>query len=400
MPIVFVHGVNVRESAAYKAGTLTTEAFFHKHLAGAVIDGKALPTKPSVWFPYWGDLATTFAWNMASLPQGEMQALGSAGDLTLEPLAAHIRDALDGPIGDEPLVQLAKEDFGAAVDLLVFLALERTEEGDEAATAAFVLEASTYADAHPAPDWVAALETDSQFLSKLQRELDTSDGIQSMGGLGGLFSKIRRGSSRLKAAVLKLAERLTDNAGDLLSTKLLAASRTSLNATLGRFFGDVFVYLHERGDAQHPGAIPKRILATFDEARAASPDDEPLIVVGHSLGGVVTFDLLSHFRPDLQVDLFVSVGSQVAHFEEMKRFRSSDKSIKHPDKAPRPDNIRRWINIYDEVDVFAYTAERVFDGVDIDARYDTGTYVIKAHGAYFKQNRFYTRLRARIDELA
>ena len=29
-------------------------------------------------------------------------------------------------------------------------------------------------------------------------------------------------------------------------------------------------------------------------------------------------DLLSHYRPDINVDLFVSVGSQVAHFEELK----------------------------------------------------------------------------------
>jgi hypothetical protein len=114
---------------------------------------------------------------------------------------------------------------------------------------------------------------------------------------------------------------------------------------------------------------------------------------------VISFDLLGHFRPDLQVDLFVSVGSQVAHFEEMKLFRESDDAVRPPAKAKTPANILHWINVYDEVDIFSYACDRVFDRVDVDARYDTKTYVIKAHSAFFKQARFYKRLRARVDQL-
>src|SRR5204863_1948564 len=100
------------------------------------------------------------------------------------------------------------------------------------------------------------------------------------------------------------------------------------------------------------------VLKAFDKARAAAPD-EPFVIIGHSLGGVITFDLLSHYRPELEVDLFVSVGSQVAHFEELKLFKASDKSIGTPKRATTPANIKRWINIYDEVDIFSYAAERV-----------------------------------------
>ena len=35
----------------------------------------------------------------------------------------------------------------------------------------------------------------------------------------------------------------------------------------------------------------------------------------------------------------------------------------------------------------------------VDFEYDTQTYIIKAHGAYFEQDRFYARLRARMDTL-
>ena len=54
--------------------------------------------------------------------------------------------------------------------------------------------------------------------------------------------------------------------------------------------------------------------------------------------------------------------------------------------------------MFDEVDIFSYACARVFDRVH-DFHYDTQTYTIKAHGAYFDQDRFYSRLRDRIDQL-
>lgn len=399
MPIVFVHGVNNRKSPSYDARTLATEAFLKKHLEGASIDGKALASIPQVWFPYWGDLATSFAWEMDSLPRGEMQALGSAADPELGPLVAHIREGLPGAMGPEPLAQLAQRDFPSAVDIVVHLALDHAEAGKAREAASFAVEASAYADANPSPTWLSSVTTDAQFLALLNAELVAPTGTESLGGFGSIFSAITVAATKLKSAVLGLPGKVADKAGDFASTKLLAASRESLNATLGRFFGDIFVYFNGRGDAADPGPIPQRVLDAFDEALQQRPDSEPFVIIGHSLGGVITFDLLSHFRPDLEVDLFVSVGSQVAHFEEMKLYRASDRAVRRPARAPRPAAIKHWINIYDEVDIFAYAADRVFDGVDVDGRYDTGTYVIKAHGAYFEQNRFYERLRARIDAL-
>jgi hypothetical protein len=121
--------------------------------------------------------------------------------------------------------------------------------------------------------------------------------------------------------------------------------------------------------------------------------------VGHSLGGVVTYDLLGFYRPDIKVDLFVTVGSQIGHFEEMKLFRLSDPAIRAPAKATPPPNVLKWINVYDIVDIFSYALTGIFDRFDFDGEYDTKTYVIKAHSAYFNQARLYERLRARIDQL-
>lgn len=399
MPIVFVHGVNNRKGPAYEAGRLAKEEFLKRHLTGAKIGGKTLAAIPKVWFPYWGDLATKFAWNMASLPQADMQNLGGTADADLQPLVAHLRDALPGDLGPEPLTALAKKQFSSAVDVLTRMALDNARPGDEAQVAEFVVRASAYAEANPSPPWLATIATDSQLIARLNSELSGIPEVQAQGGLGKVFSALSVAGAKLKQAVTGMAGKAVNKTGDFASTKLLAGSRDSLNATLGRFFGDVFIYFNSRGDKADPGEIPKLVLAAFDDARQNSPAGEPFVIIGHSLGGVITMDLLGHFRPDLEVDLFVSVGSQVAHFEEIKLYRVSDSTVGPPNRAKKPANIRRWINIYDEVDIFSYTAARVFDGVDIDGRYDTQTFTIKAHGAYFEQDRFYKRLRARIGEL-
>ena len=108
MAVVFVHGVNNRRSPSYDAGVLVKERFFQKYLNGANVGGKQLPGVPQVAFPYWGDLATQFRWNMESLPHGDMQALGASADINLQPLLAHLVDAFPDLESAQPLTSLAK----------------------------------------------------------------------------------------------------------------------------------------------------------------------------------------------------------------------------------------------------------------------------------------------------
>jgi pimeloyl-ACP methyl ester carboxylesterase len=397
--IIFVHGVNTRQGPAYTATNLATEQFLRRHLAGAKIGAKMLGKSFSIRFPYWGNLATMFAWSGAALPQADMQTLGGPAEADLQPLIAHLRDSLVMPLGSEPLTTLARKDFSEAIDILVAIALQNTKQGDEAKTAKFVVEASAYAATNPVPPWLTEVGSDTQLISVLQDKVAGPACVEVLGSLGVPYNAITLASLKLKQGVLSLAGKAADRTGDFASTKLLAWARDPLNAVLGRFFGDVFIYLDSRGDKDRPGEIPNQILTAFADARRSAQSDEPFVVIGHSFGGVIAFDLLSHFTPETEVDLFVSVGSQVAHFEEIKLYKESDPRIQAPAKAKTPPNIRRWINVYDEVDIFAYAAQRVFDRVDVDGRYDTRTYTIKAHGAYFQQDRFYQRLRTRIDEL-
>jgi pimeloyl-ACP methyl ester carboxylesterase len=213
------------------------------------------------------------------------------------------------------------------------------------------------------------------------------------------LNTVQIAARKLKKAVLFVPSVVGDRVGDFFSSKLLERCRKPLNDLLGKFVGDGFVYFEGRGDKNSPGPIPSRILTEIDAA-VANVNGEPLILIGHSLGGVILFDLLSHYRPDLQVDLFVSVGSQVAQMEELKLFHTSDKNIIGPDgRAKTPQNIKHWINIFDRVDIFSYACDRVFDRVDVDAEYDTKTHVVGSHTEYFKQSRFYQHLKDRVVKL-
>lgn len=280
------------------------------------------------------------------------------------------------------------------------LLLQTAAENQADVVADFIVAARGYAEANPSPAWLGAIATDEQLLNRLVTEAKTAApaGVQALGVLNNVLNPLAAASAKFKASMQSAAMTVLDRSGDFASTKLLAWQRRPLNETLGRFFGDIFIYLDTRGDKGAPGPIPKLILDAIDTAKAAGPANEPLVVIGHSLGGVICFDLFGHFRPDLTIDLFVTVGSQISHFEEIKRFKTSKPTIKGPQRAPTPANIKRWINVFDEVDIFSYACDQVFDRV-VDFEYDTQTYVLKSHGAYFEQDRFYARLRARIDAL-
>lgn len=403
MPVIFVHGVNTRKTApGYAARLGLIDRFIRRHLAGATLGGVEVRSL-SPAFPYWGDLASTFAWDMASLPTGHVNALGPAVDDSLRPLIAALDDDLSDATSakQQPLLTLAKsKGLPHAVAVTSDLLLQTAAESQAVEVADFIFAAHGYSEANPNPPWLGTLTTDEQLLNKLVTEAKTSPpaGVQALGALDKVLNPLAAAGAKFKSAMQAAANTVLDRTGNFASSKLLAWQRRPLNETLGRFFGDIFVYFDKRGDKAAPGPIPKLILDAIDAAKAAGPANEPLILIGHSLGGVICFDLFSYFRPDLTVDLFVTVGSQVSHFEEMKRFKISNPAIRAPQKAPTPANIKRWINIFDEVDIFSYACDHIFDRV-IDFEYDTQTYVIKAHGAYFEQDRFYQRLRARIDAL-
>lgn len=398
MPLVFVHGVKNRVGPAYQEAVEARTALFRRFALGGLCPA---PDRATVLSPYWGGCAAEFRWNFACLPVDDGTESLGGDDPQVIPLATAIQAlTADGTAPDRTLTAAAGADFPGTIDLLFAAgAVEADADADAEEFAEAAQRAAAYADSHPdPPEWLSRVSTDDEFLDRLQEEIErtrptgpaaaatppTPD-VESLGARD-LFGAFRDGAGRVRDA-------LSNTAG----ARVYGLLRKDVVPTAATFFGDVFVYLDRRGTAETPGEIPEIVLGDLQRAAAAVNDQDPyLVVVGHSLGGVITYDLLTSFAPDLHVDAFVTVGSQVGLFEELKLFRASDPAVpgNGQTRVNRPKAVDHWLNVYDLNDLFSYRLEPIVEGVD-EFRYATGQ-LLTAHGAYFGQPRFHQRLAERL----
>ncbi|MET7301205.1 hypothetical protein [Embleya sp. NPDC005575] len=89
------------------------------------------------------------------------------------------------------------------------------------------------------------------------------------------------------------------------------------------------------------------------------------VVIAHSLGSVVAYEAL-WARPDLSVDLLVTLGSPLAlPHAVLPRLRPAPVD----GRGARPPGVARWVNLADPGDIVAVPKNgigRTFDGVDTD----------------------------------
>jgi hypothetical protein len=390
MPLVFVHGVNNRkEDVEYLRGVKRTETFL-KDIFGPTLRPPCNTLHTT--FPYWGEFGVKFRWNQASLPREsdpvEAFSIEGEGDTAESRIwSAEVLKEYGANVNFADVTR----NFGleATLDLVWDTAAQSGVEGNEATSiAASYRRVQTYIQNNPAPPWAMKPQSNQEFLVELERNLAPKEpGTQAM-AVGGWFDSIKEGVSRLIWAPAADATALAT-----------ALWRKKIHLGASRFLGDVFVYLNGRGARDAPGDIVKQVANALDEAsKSKKPGDDKLIVIGHSLGGVISYDILTYYRPDICVDTFVTVGSQVAVFEEMTLYKSSDDNIPvNPprDKRDKPKNIGHWVNVFDTNDVFSFRAGGVFSGVE-DYRFDTGYGANQAHSGYFARPSFYKRLAARV----
>jgi hypothetical protein len=379
MPIVFVHGVNTRANAGYEKSEKARNGFL-REIVSPVLG--LSPDDTYIASPYWGGDGVKFAWNMAALPEYAIayEQFGAEVDDALQ-----IADLIERPELEGGLVEHARRDFAATVDLVygAALAVASDEQTARGLAKSYML-AADYADAHPSPDWVDNV-SDANFAGQLVYWSE-GDGYEGFGG-DGILQSLGEGVSRLVNAL--------SAAGTDVAWRL---NRKNLNARFTRFAGDAFVYLAKRGSERTPGPIVEIVLQALREADAhRNAADAKLIVIAHSFGGEIIYDILTRFAPDLRVDCLVTVGSQVALFEEMKLYLASDSAVpaRGRAKVPRPPNLKRWLNVFDLNDVLSFRAGPVFADTE-DYCYETGFGALDAHGGYFNRPSFYRRLAARL----
>jgi hypothetical protein len=382
MPFVFVHGVNNRDGEAYRENEAGRNGFLREIVAPVL---GISPDKLRLFNPYWGEYGADFAWKMAVLPNPGDKFESFGGDAESE-ARGRVAGLLAESQASGRIVVDAQKDFAAAVDLLYASAMAGTKSEAEARDLArsYLLSAD-YAEKNPQPAWVATATQDN-FADQLNYVADASK--EESFGAGGILDSLKEGLSRLVNAAPDAATAL---AGRLL--------RKKLNATVTRFAGDAFVYLARRGTKEAPGSIVTTVLDALREAhKARTTDDDKLVVIAHSFGGEIMYDILTHFDTSIEVSCLITVGSQVGLFEEMKLYLASRADL--PPNPPqghvaRPPSVKRWINVFDTNDILSYRLEPIVSDVS-DYHYDTGFSSFSAHGGYFMRPSFYKRMASRL----
>jgi hypothetical protein len=391
MPLVFVHGVANRPSDERSAEVLQRDALF-----------RAIAFRSDsvrIFNPEWGKNAASFTDGMPWLPDpNKTQAFGTGGGQASQEIG---------------LGRIAKIDGAQAVDLTVLAALEeaiqeagRSKQPPQAADKTLIKFAQTAADylgqylpdeTQPSKGSVAlASNTDHDFAEALDAELQRVDsgGVQAFG----VRDSIRRGVDALGGWV-----------GNALSDAALRAKRRTLSQLVALFLGDIFVYLKQRNVEGARGTRARLfepiLVDLIKGAKAERKEREPFVVVGHSLGGVLLYDILTDpaclnrikaEAPGFEIDVWLTVGSQPGFFSDLALLPELPKNP--AGLLEKPNCVKNWLNVYDYTDVFSFLCKPFFEGVD-DFGYDTRVDLLHAHSSYFRSPSFYKRLELRLRKL-
>ena len=180
MPLIFVHGVNVRYNPKSDPFVVARDALFRRSVLARIV---ADPTKSLIVNPYWGDAAAKFPWNHGGLPEGRYEKFGADNPdasavvndlLTVGLLDKDKTDGLGGIDPDKVLLTLARSSLATAVDRLWVVAAKGLEERHGDAHAELSIAVASYVAATPHPPWLDTVGSDKEFVSMLLHHAATS----------------------------------------------------------------------------------------------------------------------------------------------------------------------------------------------------------------------------------
>ena len=171
-------------------------------------------------------------------------------------------------------------------------------------------------------------------------------------------------AAQLGPPELGIVDRLKDQFTGLASrwgTGHVRRNRRTLSQSVYPGVGDILLY-QTRGQA----------LREFIRARVEAAD-APVILLGHSLGGIMCVDLLVQQNLSECVKLLVTVGSQAPFLYELDTLTSLRWGEALPQRFPR------WLNVYDRRDFLSYFGAGVFPGRVRDEAVDSRQPFPQAH---------------------
>lgn len=423
MALVFVHGVNVRKGEIYDREIAFRNLQFAEVLYPQL--GKSLDQK-AIYNPYWGDLGASLSSDYPFLPRGAYQMLWKKRNVVeaLEladsvSLAEEAEDFDHVPFDPEaPLLSIAKNaSLDDAIDLLWSLVQEDADDPEVSVSVAKLAQrALNYVHTDEGRDCLSGLRNDEELVERLlsflqtelpesaKKETNSSVSVRQSLKASGSFLKIAREKlskriahhkSRLKESVQDIRLRIRKSAVGTTAKVFNEPLRAMFHKQSALLIGDAFSYFSSRGDTKTPAPIAQRVIEALQDAHQhAKANGEELVVIGHSMGGVILCDIVTCYGQDIPIDVLITVGSQYPLFADLQMFPGINGA---PRPIKRPENVKRWFNVIDPHDFLGYPASHIFEGVD---DYHLPTYSLGAasHTDYFNRPSFYFQLARRLSD--
>jgi hypothetical protein len=413
MPILYIHGVSVRDEAGWEQ----VETLLRRYIAPEIASD---PENVAIKYCFWGDQAAKLSWLGSSIPATPgTEALHRSterlkrGRAKLAAARAKLKNPRFLPRDEEGKISI---EFTPKLKRLRSLSKDRLSN---------FLTASIQQSDRMSPKERAMLAAAADEIvnsEEVAAELENCENVDQEVAV--LESRLKLRYESLRHGIKdKLAHRNTwaQSVGSHLkegvtrgifspsfaATRVVMSVKAPLAQFVTRFLGDVFTYLHKRGDAAHPGGIPRCVIDSLIECRTNQKkrDGEPIVVLSHSMGGQIMYDVVTHFLPempeleDIRIDFWCASASQVGFFEELKLFicSSSDFGANTSKLVPHPDrkHLGYWWNVWDHNDFVSYSVKGVIEEVD-DEAYNTGMDIVQAHVGYLVLPSFYRKFATKL----
>jgi hypothetical protein len=395
MPIIYMHGVNTRDPKHFEP----VREYLQRIVAPVIArDPDNVSIRPANWFPLcdppkWDGIArpATLLGQGAEIERSELlDAIIAKVPQAAAPSSALTSGQTTAPTQHARLDGLSDEDLA---DLIAVSVASNSVDGLQRARIGIAGDRVAH-DPAIRTSLKAAKNLDAQLsiLSEaVQADVERQSALAGQGALDFLRGMRDRVSESLSRTLDSPAAAASLVAGEL---------RPKLNDFVTRFLGDVLFYMTRRGTAAAPGAIPRVLI---DELALAQTNKEvrggePIVLLTHSMGGQIAYDVLTTFLPaahsGIKVDFWCATASQVGFFEELNMFLASSSAYSKATGRPTPlsnANLDHWWNVWDRNDIISFTAKGIFaNGID-DEEYWSGTSLAAAHGGYLERPSFYRR---------
>jgi hypothetical protein len=381
MPTILIHGIGYHDLAQFRTFFLHVR----DRLRTSVARYQAHSLPETAFFPvYWGDWGPQAWYRGVSLPAGiapspaahpdEMHLAGAVQAKSLD-ISAHAAfdaglDALQVVLSTRGPLQEVLDDLGISVAELIHAVMQtnREQRRSRAVVARLFVRARLRHDS-TSRKIIERVESRAALQALLALILDQPQALPK--GLPAVVAY------PFWATVTALARHL----------------RSSIMQVATNFVGDVMLYLARGAE------VRQLVHSTVLQARTLHPH-EPLILIGHSLGGVIAYeysiDPVFSDRPP--IDLLVTVGSQVGLFAEYGLLQVVGPPLEQG-KTPSQLSYRHgglqgpWLNFYDPDDFLSFPIGRVFrEAADGDRICPAGKPFPASHGAYWNNEELYTAI--------